>query len=86
MSGYWTYDTSLPGNSNRGHEFKEGYEKTDRPKNGHIGKLLTEDEKFAIIGHLKVRNDDLDGDQTPVIPVSSTASGQPCKVPPRTVK
>lgn len=86
VSGYWTYDTSLPGNSNRGHEFKQGYEKTDHPTNGHIGKLLSEDEKFAIIEHLKVRDDDRDGDQTPKVPVSSTASGAPCKVPPRPIK
>jgi mono/diheme cytochrome c family protein len=62
QSGRWfTLDTSLPGNSNRGHEFREGYVEW-RPgapsQQGVIGPLLTHDERMAIIEHLKIRDDD----------------------------
>jgi hypothetical protein len=70
--GFWLFDTSLDGNSNRGHEFKDGYDKPNGPANGHIGPLLTHEERLAIIEHLKVRNDDLDGPQEPRVPETAT--------------
>jgi hypothetical protein len=60
-----TFDTSLPGNSNKGHEFNNGYvawTKENPPTNGIVGPLLSEEERLAIIEHLKVRNDDTDGE------------------------
>ena len=68
---YWVLDTSIDGNSNRGHEFSAEY--SDRPhelraKNGTVGPLLTPDERYAIIEHLKVRNDDVDGPKEPRVP------------------
>jgi len=60
------FDTSLPGNSNKGHEFNHGYVKwtADKPPtNGMVGPLLSPDDRLAIIEHLKVRNDDTDGPQ-----------------------
>lgn len=60
------FDTSLPGNSNKGHEFNDGYVKwtaANPPTNGIVGPLLAPDDRLAIIEHLKVRNDDTDGPQ-----------------------
>jgi hypothetical protein len=50
IEGAWLYDTSLPGNSKAGHEFR------DAPPNtpGVIGPLLTHDERLDIIEYLKV--------------------------------
>jgi len=61
-----TFDTSLPGNSNKGHEFNNGYVKwtpENPPTNGIVGPLLAPEDRLAIIEHLKVRNDDTDGPQ-----------------------
>ena len=60
-----TFDTSLPGNSNKGHEFNNGYVKwtaENPPTNGIVGPLLSPDDRLAIIEHLKVRNVDTDGE------------------------
>lgn len=76
-SGFWVFDTSKDGNHNTGHEFNVGYrpwKEGDPPAHGLIGPLLTPDERLAIIEHLKVRNDDLDGPQTPEIPGAATCS------------
>lgn len=84
VTGYWTFDTSLDGNRNTGHEFKDGYVEADRPSNGHIGPLLSHEDKLAIIEHLKVRNDDRDGPKDPKIPPTPTASAAvPCAMPPK---
>jgi hypothetical protein len=48
MSGATLFDTSKPGNSNSGHEFKEG-----PIGNGVIGPLLSPDDRMAIIEYLK---------------------------------
>ena len=48
FEGATIFDTSLPGNSNTGHEF------ADKPKGpGVIGPRLSEDERFALIEFLK---------------------------------
>jgi hypothetical protein len=61
-SGRWfTFDTSLPGNYNTGHEFNAGYVEWtpgSPPQGGLIGPLLSHDERMAIIEHLKIRDDD----------------------------
>ncbi len=62
--GFWEFDTSKDGNSNRGHEFNKGYvewKEGSPPQQGLIGPFLPPADREAIIEHLKVRNDDLDG-------------------------
>jgi hypothetical protein len=49
MPGATLFDTSKPGNSNAGHEFREAPPKTK----GVIGPLLTHDERMMIIEYLK---------------------------------
>ena len=60
-SGNWfEFDTRLEGNSNQGHEFRDGYvpwTPGSGPANGIIGPLLTHEQRMAIIEHLKVRRD-----------------------------
>lgn len=73
---YWVFDTTKDGNSNRGHEFSANYVTRpweSRAKDGIIGPLLTHDQRLAIIEHLKVRNDDLDGPKEPHVPPSCTS-------------
>jgi len=53
-NGFWL-DTSIPGNWNTGHEFRSGY--SGRPEKGVIGPELTDEERYAIIEYLKVRQD-----------------------------
>jgi mono/diheme cytochrome c family protein len=48
MKGATLFDTSRPGNSNSGHEFKDG-----PLGNGVIGPLLSPDDRMAIIEYLK---------------------------------
>ena len=59
-NGFWL-DTSIPGNMNIGHEFRAGYtawQPGAPPSHGVIGPELTEDERWAIIEYLKIREDD----------------------------
>lgn len=75
----FTYDTSLDGNHNTGHEFNKGYVEwtpNSPPAKGLIGPYLPPEDRLAIIEHLKVRNDDLDGPKEPNIPHSAS-----CVVP-----
>src|SRR4051794_5246496 len=77
---FWIFDTSKDGNHNTGHEFNTSYKpwkEGDPPAHGLIGPRLAPDERLAIIEHLKVRNDDVDGPQEPHIPSSA-----PCAPPP----
>ena len=46
--GRFRFDTSLPGNSNRGHEFRDGPR-----RGGVIGPALSEDERWELIEFLK---------------------------------
>ena len=76
-SGFWVFDTSLTGNRNTGHEFNAGWKEWkegDPPANGLIGPLLSHEDRLAIIEHLKVRNDDLDGPQEPKVPHSANCN------------
>ena len=47
-SGTFMYDTSLVGNANTGHSFEDG-----PPGKGVIGRLLTDDERWALIEYMK---------------------------------
>ena len=48
LRGGFKFDTTIPGNSNAGHEFNDGPE-----KNGVIGRKLSPDERRALIEYLK---------------------------------
>ncbi|HEX9368930.1 MAG TPA: cytochrome c, partial [Vicinamibacterales bacterium] len=79
-SGYWVFDTSKDGNHNTGHELNTGYKpwkEGDPPAGGLIGPLLSREDRLAIIEHLKVRNDDLDGPREPHVPWSATCAPPP---------
>ena len=79
-SGFWVFDTSKDGNHNTGHELNTGYKpwkEGDPPAGGLIGPLLSPEDRLAIIEHLKVRNDDLDGPQAPNVPTPATCSAPP---------
>lgn len=54
--GEMLLDTSLPGNSNHGHEFDDGY----GARIGVIGEKFTEEQKWDLIEYLKIHRDDLD--------------------------
>jgi hypothetical protein len=85
---YWVFDTEHDGNHNTGHEFSARYKEWkpgDPPAGGSIGPLLSHDDRLAIIEHLKVRNDDLDGDPTPHVPVSEACATPPAGPRPRTL-
>ena len=58
--GFWM-DTSIRGNANTGHEFRDGYtewKEGNSPQFGVIGPAYTNDERFEIIEYLKVHLDD----------------------------
>jgi hypothetical protein len=56
------YDTTIPGNSNTGHEFRAGYlgppKPGDPPLWGVIGPEFTEKQRWSIIEYLKFMKDD----------------------------
>ncbi|MEM6986770.1 MAG: di-heme-cytochrome C peroxidase [Pseudomonadota bacterium] len=53
--GRFVLDTSLPGNSNRGHEFSDKFDKTraKKPQGGVIGPALDENKRRALIAFIK---------------------------------
>jgi hypothetical protein len=54
--GYFILDTSLPGNSNRGHSFDAGYDPqqpNNAQKTGVIGSKFTPQQCSAILEYLK---------------------------------
>jgi len=58
--GFWL-DTTIDGNANTGHEFRDGYTKWKEgnpPQFGVIGPAYTQDERYEIIEYLKVHLDD----------------------------
>jgi hypothetical protein len=60
QKGAFLFDTTLPGNSNQGHEFRAGYrewKEGDPPAYGLIGPEMTDDERWAIVEYLKIRRD-----------------------------
>ncbi|MDH4582563.1 hypothetical protein E8F20_11875 [Pseudomonas sp. BN415] len=60
--GSFLLDTTIKGNGNRGHEFRDGCR-----KDGVIGRALSPDERLALIEYLKVLgNPALEGQLTPV--------------------
>jgi hypothetical protein len=78
-SGFWVFDSAHTGNHNGGHEFNKGYveyKEGDPPQKGLIGPYLAPDDRLAIIEHLKVRDDDVDGPREPHLPWTAS-----CPVP-----
>ena len=73
--GAFLFDTTVPGNSNAGHEFRKGYREKDAlgsmPMNGVIGPEMTDDERWAIIEYLKIKRDIYD----PVCPETNYVMG-----------
>ncbi|MBC9250800.1 hypothetical protein A9179_10980 [Pseudomonas alcaligenes] len=62
FDGGFLYDTSIKGNSNRGHEFRDGCR-----VDGVIGRALAPDERLALIEYLKVMgNENLESQLKPV--------------------
>jgi hypothetical protein len=51
-SGYFRFDTTVPGNSNLGHSF-EGEPAYSRGRPGVLGRELTREERRMIIEYLK---------------------------------
>lgn len=87
-ASYWEFDTSRDGNRNTGHEFSTRYrewKEGDGPAQGSIGPLLSHEDRLAIIEHLKVRDDDLDGDPTPHVPHSARCDDPAAGPRPRTL-
>ncbi len=59
-SGFWL-DTSITGNSNIGHEFRDGYvpwKPGSQPQYGVIGPKLSEEDRRDIIEYLKIHRDE----------------------------
>lgn len=54
IRGEFLFDTTVTGNSNRGHEFNGQFQ------NGGIGPKFTEEQKWDLIEYLKIHRDDLD--------------------------
>jgi hypothetical protein len=52
FTGGFLFDTSISGNSNRGHEFREGCR-----QDGVIGRALQPEERWALLEYLKVLGD-----------------------------
>jgi hypothetical protein len=52
IAGGFEFDTSIRGNSNRGHEFRKDYDKNKEIK-GVIGPALSADDRKALIEYLK---------------------------------
>lgn len=79
---YWTLDATISGNRNTGHEFSDKFgtfprEWNDRAKDGIIGPRLTDDEKRAIIAHLKLRTDtEVAGPPEPGLPAIPAVPAQ----------
>ena len=60
VEGGILFDTSIAGNYNTGHEFREGYipyKEGVKPQKGIIGPPLSHEERMAIIEYLKVHQD-----------------------------
>jgi mono/diheme cytochrome c family protein len=59
--GAFLFDTTVPGNSNAGHEFRRGFRQENTlggmPMFGAIGPEMTDEDRWAIIEYLKIRRD-----------------------------
>ncbi len=69
--GAYLFDTSIRGNYNTGHEFRDGYrprQPNDPPgisRYGIIGPAMSDDERWAIIEYLKIMRDNPDDTSCP---------------------
>jgi hypothetical protein len=71
---YMLFETKWSGNHNTGHEFADDFKPylKGQPdpvqRKGVIGRKLKEDEKWAILEYLKIRDDDKDGSKIASVP------------------
>ncbi|MDE3155891.1 MAG: hypothetical protein KGN76_12355 [Acidobacteriota bacterium] len=84
--GFW-FDTTKPGNSNVGHEFRKGYVPYDENKppeaqyqGGAIGPYLTPAQRYDLIEYLKVRAGDEPEPPEPYVPPDCFALLKPAAV------
>ena len=70
-SGKFLLDTSLAGNSNAGHSFEDGAR-----GNGVIGRLLTDEERWALVEYMK----SLPNEPRQIAPMGGPAEPTPCVV------
>jgi hypothetical protein len=87
--GAFLFDTTIPGNSNVGHEFRAGYQPRSGPPGkdgpfayGVIGPELTDEQRWQIIEYLKIAKDDDFAGQTPPCGQPAAAPGDWSPAPP----
>jgi mono/diheme cytochrome c family protein len=73
FKGGFLFDTSITGNSNRGHEFRAGCR-----GNGVIGRALAPHERWALVEYLKVLGDPRIEPQLKALPPRSYNPGHTC--------
>lgn len=74
FSGGFLFDTSITGNSNRGHEFRDGCR-----QDGVIGRALQPEERWALIEYLKVLGDTELESQLAPVPAKPWNPGPTCQ-------
>jgi hypothetical protein len=74
FTGGFRFDTSITGNSNRGHEFRAGCR-----EDGVIGRALQPEERWALIEYLKVLGNPLLEQQLQPIPAKAWTPGPACQ-------
>ena len=73
--GGFLYKTSVTGNSNRGHEFRDGCR-----KDGVIGRALSPEERWALVEYLKVLgNAEYENQLDPNVPTPPWTPGPKCE-------
>ncbi|MEX6504663.1 di-heme-cytochrome C peroxidase [Pseudomonas zhanjiangensis] len=73
--GGFLYDTSITGNSNRGHEFRDGCR-----QGGVIGRALQPEERLALIEYLKVLGDRTLENQLEPVKANPWNPGPECQI------
>lgn len=74
FTGGFRFDTSVTGNSNRGHEFRAGCR-----QDGVIGRALQPEERWALIEYLKVLGNPQLEQQLQPIPAKAWSPGPACQ-------
>ncbi|MCY1432981.1 hypothetical protein D9M71_489990 [compost metagenome] len=72
--GGFLYKTSVTGNSNRGHEFRDGCR-----KDGVIGRALSPEERWALVEYLKVLGNPDYESRLQDVPTQPWRSGPKCE-------
>ncbi|MDH1265936.1 cytochrome c [Pseudomonas sp. GD03944] len=73
--GGFLFDTTITGNGNRGHEFRDGCR-----QDGVIGRALQPEERWALIEYLKVLGDTAREEQLEPIPAKPWRPGPTCQL------